>query len=71
MPKFNVEIIEAVFVTISAEIEADTKGKAAAIALNQWLGEGKGKKTEDVSERWVEVDGEIVYVDEDEGDDDA
>jgi hypothetical protein len=65
VPKFKCVVREEVKCFIELEIEADTPEQAAQAARDQWVDNGAGEKREEVHERWVEIDGELV---ETEGD---
>lgn len=60
MPKFNCVVHEEVKVTITVEVEAETKEGAAQIARDAWVNNGEGEKHEAVNERWVEIDRDLI-----------
>ena len=60
MPKFQCDVVEEVRVSITLEVEADTKEEAAQTAREAWVANGDGDMREEVNERWVEIDGEVI-----------
>jgi hypothetical protein len=60
MPKFKCVVHEEVKCFIEIEIEAPTVEEAAQLARDAWVVNGEGEKREEVHERWVEIDDELV-----------